>query len=1018
MQYPDPARVPRVSRRRALIALGCAGALSAGVAAVGSPISPVSAADGDTKIQILSFNDFHGHVESGTPGSIDGSFRGPAAGGAEFLSAKLTELRGERVDGETFTVAAGDLIGGSPFFSGLFHDEPSVESLNAMGLDFSGVGNHEFDEGVAELLRMQNGGNHPVDGGYFDDYDASTPEIDEFGGADFQWLAANVTEIAPDGVDDFEDSIPDYTIETAADGKKIAFIGMTLEGTDELVSASGIAGFTFDDEIVAGNAAVTAIKNEDPTVEAIIVMLHEGGIPTPFAINGCAGISGPINTIAEGLDAEIDAIVTGHTHQPYTCSLDDPEGDPRPVTSAFSFGRVVTEITLELDDQGEVDRDTFEMFNHPVLQNLPTDDPEVFEDAATDPAVTAIIDRWSPLASDVGAQPVGTIIETIARGGDPAGSDRGVESAAGNLVADAQLAATAEIGAVVAFMNPGGVRTDLVFEANADVIGDAEGVVTFGEAFEFQPFNNTMFVLPMTGAQIISVLEEQCQPGGSSRPVLHLGVSDGFTYDLELTLQDGVCTAVDVSNVQLNGVDLVDDDEYLVAVNNFLAEGGDNFNTFAEVEFTDQLPGPQDIDALTDYFEANPALAAPSTDRVDETITTLQSSLVSVDPARLIDTRTGENNVTTDGEDEGAGRIDAGTEVELKVTERGNVSSDADAVQLNIGVITPSDSGFVTVYPCGADRPQASNINFDSGATVSNAVFSGVGDDGAVCIYTSAEAHLIADVTSYVPAGGSPVALDPARLLETRTGENNTTTDGEFQGDDRVAAGETVQLDVTERGGVPADATAVVLNVGAVRPSADGFVTVYTCGEDLPQASNVNYVDGGVVSNSVTAQITDGEVCIYTSAETHLIADVNGYVPVGGSPVAIEPARLLETRDTETAATVDGTFEGDGPVGIDGVELTVAGRGGVPAGAATVSLNVGAIRPDGKGFITVYPCGEDRPQASNVNFEGGDIISNAVSAKVGEDGKVCIYSSVPTEMIVDVTAAVTPPVPAFPGDDS
>ncbi len=212
---------------------------------VASVAPQVSAAPGDEKVQILSFNDYHGHVQDDTAGSIDGDRDNPAGGG-EYLSAKLTELRDASSANDTFTVAAGDLIGGSPFFSGLFHDEPSVESLNEMDLDYSGVGNHEFDEGTDELLRMQNGGCFDLDGDMApvgtDDADDCYFPASPYAGADFQWLAANVTEDAPDGTDDFEDSIPDWAIETTAGGNKIAFIGMTLEGTDELVAASGIAG--------------------------------------------------------------------------------------------------------------------------------------------------------------------------------------------------------------------------------------------------------------------------------------------------------------------------------------------------------------------------------------------------------------------------------------------------------------------------------------------------------------------------------------------------------------------------------------------------------------------------------------------------------------------------------------------------------------------------------------------------------------------------------------------------------
>ncbi len=506
-----------------LAALGCV----ATTFVVGSA-APVTAAPGDT-VQILSFNDYHGHVKDDTAGSIDGSFGGPAAGGGEYLAAKLAELRAGSTATASFTVAAGDLIGGSPFFSGLFHDEPSVESLNEMGLDISGVGNHEFDEGVEELLRMQNGGCHPVDGCYFTDYDPDTAGDQEFGGADFQWLAANVIDDAtnePIDLDDGEgdhDDLGGYSL-VDVNGTEIAFIGMTLDGTDELVAASGIADVTFEDEVTTANTLVGEIQTDHPGVEAIFVLLHEGGVPSPFAINGCQGISGPIVDINDGLDAEIDGIISGHTHQPYTCSLLDPDDDPRPVVSAWEYGKVVTELNFTLDAQGDVDRSTVTMMNHEVLQS----------DLTADAAVTAVIDKWQPLADAKGNDPVGKISETITRGGDPTGSDRGVESAAGNLVADAQLAFAQNVDpdVDVAFMNPGGVRSDLEFPQSAS---EGDGVVTYGESFTFQPFNNTMHILDMTGEQIVSVLEEQCQPGDSSRPVLHLGVSDGFTYTLDIT---------------------------------------------------------------------------------------------------------------------------------------------------------------------------------------------------------------------------------------------------------------------------------------------------------------------------------------------------------------------------------------------------------------------------------------------------------------------------------------------------
>jgi 5'-nucleotidase len=541
-------------------------------------------------LQLLAFNDYHGHVRGDEAGTI-GTER---AGGGQYLAAKLNQLRAGKTN--TLTVAAGDLVGGSPFFSGLFHDEPSVESLNAMNLDVSSVGNHEFDEGVTELLRKQHGGCHPVDGCYFPDQ--------PFAGADFQWLAANVVDEAG------QTPLPPYWI-TQYGGVKVAFIGMTLEATDTLVSASGIQGYDFLDEADTANALVPLLRADG--VRAIIVLLHEGGIPDPLTINGCEGISGPIVAINDALDPQIDAVITGHTHMPYNCVLNG-----RFVTSAYSYGRVVSELNLVLDKRTrDIRRDLSTVTNHPVIQTQLTPDP----------AVTAVIDKWAPLADSAGNRPVGRITAAINRGGT-GGSDRGVESPAGNLVADVQLWATSAAGAQLALMNPGGVRTDLTFPSSS--AGEGDGVVTFGEASSFQPFRNRLYTFPMTGAQIEGVLREQCQPAGSSRPFLHLGVSTGLTYDLTkafapvdhdnnpATAPVNSCVSISVTNIVLNGVPLDPTATYKVTANSFLADGGDNFVTFRQVSTALRVDGGDDLLALVNYFGAFSPVAPPPIDRVNE----------------------------------------------------------------------------------------------------------------------------------------------------------------------------------------------------------------------------------------------------------------------------------------------------------------------------------------------------------------------------------------------------------------
>ncbi len=252
----------------------------------------------------------------------------------------------------------------------------------------------------------------------------------------------------------------------------------------------------------------------------------------------------------------------------------------------------------------DVRRDLSSATNHLVEREALTPDPEI----------TAVIDKWWPYFNEAGNTAIGTISADVNRGGNPTGSDRGVESPAGNLVADAQLWATSANGAQIAFMNPGGVRSDLTY---AESSGEGDGVVTFGEAFTFQPFGNTLFTFPMTGAEIQSVLEEQCQPPSASRPFLHLGVSEGFTYDLSKTIDSGVCVSITVSNMKLKGVAIDPNKIYHVTANNFLADGGDNFNTFGALTGT-RLDGGNDLTALINYLGTFSPVAPPSTDRVNE----------------------------------------------------------------------------------------------------------------------------------------------------------------------------------------------------------------------------------------------------------------------------------------------------------------------------------------------------------------------------------------------------------------
>ena len=536
-------------------------------------VAPAAAAPRPVEVQLLALNDFHGHLESTTPGAIqltpDAASRMPA-GGAEYLATHLRRL--EATNKNTLIVSAGDLIGASPLISALFHDEPTIEAMNLIGLDLNAVGNHEFDEGAAELRRMQEGGCH-ADGCF---------GSDGFAGADFGFLAANVVDRVSR-----EPLFAPYAIRKFK-GIKVGFIGMTLEGTPDIVSQAGIRDLEFLDEADTANRYARELR-ERYGVRAIVVLLHEGGLQAPpFGVNSCNGISGPIVDIVSRTSRAVDLFVTGHTHQPYNCLIDG-----RPVTSASSFGRLVTDLDLTLDRRS---KDVVEVRanNRAISQDV---------ERAAD--LSSLIGRYSALAAPLANRVIGRISAAITRAGDDSG-----ENAAGNLIADAQLAATRDAGAVAAFMNPGGVR--------ADIAGDGE--VTYGDAFSVQPFGNSLVTMTLTGAQIAEMLKQQWCDQTSPRVLL---ASHGLTYTwdagvaAEITGTPCGGAASPISELRIAGDPLAAEGTYRITVNSFLADGGDRF--FVLRSGSDRAGGPLDLDALEGYLAPSltgEAVAPPALDRV------------------------------------------------------------------------------------------------------------------------------------------------------------------------------------------------------------------------------------------------------------------------------------------------------------------------------------------------------------------------------------------------------------------
>jgi 5'-nucleotidase len=380
---------------------------------------------------------------------------------------------------------------------------------------------------------------------------------------------------------------PAYKIR-AFNGVQIAFIGMTLEGTPSIVTPSGISELNFLDEADTVNALIPELKQRG--IESIVVLIHEGGLPAALDYNGCNGVSGPILDIVDRLDDEVDVVISGHTHQPYNCAIDG-----KLVTSAYSFGRIVTKVDLTID------RNTGDVVTKVADNRIVT------RDVPKDPFQTALISKYNAIAAPLANRVIGSITTNITRTANAAG-----ESALGDLIADGQLDATNDPGlgdAVIAFMNPGGIRADLTYAGSP--AGEGDGNVTYGEMFTVQPFGNSMVTMTLTGAQIERVLEEQFA-GCTLATARILQVSTGFTYTWKAS--GPVCDKVDPATIMLNGVIINPAASYRVTVNSFLADGGDSFPTLKLG--TDRLGGEVDTDAFEKYLSANSPYAPVTLNRI------------------------------------------------------------------------------------------------------------------------------------------------------------------------------------------------------------------------------------------------------------------------------------------------------------------------------------------------------------------------------------------------------------------
>ncbi|WP_326631517.1 bifunctional metallophosphatase/5'-nucleotidase [Nonomuraea fuscirosea] len=588
---------------RSFLRLALAGAVATGGVLFTTLPADAGKAPKTVPVRLLALNDFHGNLEPPTGSSgrmVDENGNTVDAGGAAYIATHMKGL----TDRNTIAVAQGDLIGATPLVSAAYHDEPSVEFMGKLGLKVAAVGNHEFDEGYTELRRIMNGGCHPVDGcspagkwkgAKFDYVGANvlfknprerTDALAALGGSN----SAKVKQVLADwGVP----ALPPVSIKVM-NGVPIGFIGLVTQTTPSIVTSEGIKDLKFVDEVKAANVASKLLKLVG--VKAQVVLVHEGDqVTAGQSPDACSAVPGAGNRIATQVDAEIDLILSGHSHQAYLCKVKDPAGQDRLYSQGGSFGRVITQVDLRVNTKTrDVERASVVADNHVVTRTVPAD-----------PEISAFVQTWKDRVAPVANRPVGTISADITNTAAPSG-----ESPLGNLIADGQLAATRTGGnAQIALMNPGGVRASLAYTSSP--VNEGDGVVTYGEAFTVQPFNNLMQVVTLTGAQLKTVLEQQFTGGPNNQAFTKiLQPSANFTY----TYSRGAAWGSKVSDMKIDGVPVTDTQTIRVAANNFLVGGGDAFLAFTEG--TELWSGPLDIDAFVDQLGRDNPIAPPATNRI------------------------------------------------------------------------------------------------------------------------------------------------------------------------------------------------------------------------------------------------------------------------------------------------------------------------------------------------------------------------------------------------------------------
>jgi 5'-nucleotidase/UDP-sugar diphosphatase len=1049
-------------RMRRPIRLAAGFAIAAGGLVPLALTQPAQAAPGDPlTVNIIHVNDHHSHLLPNS-GSVDLGTSGGEfdyeVGGWPRVHTKITELAGAVQN--PIKIHAGDAITGTLFYT-LFDGEADAAMMNYTCFDAFEVGNHEFDSGDDGLVTFLDYLNDPDGDGDDTNDPCNTPVL----GANVLPAAGTPLNPDPDPAVTDDDYLAPYWIEEVtdsnADTQRVGFIGLDIAQKTK-VSSSPLETTEFADEVATAQQYVAELT--DPAfpggpIENIVLVTHYGyendlalaaQVPEIDAIIG--GDSHSLLGSASNFGPFID-----ETDGLYPTVTQNADGDDVCVVQAWQYSNIVGHLELGLQNGavtgcggsphmlvGNFTR-TPEGSDEPVpiegaelteIENEITGLTSV-DIVEPDAGAVALLATYAGQVEELAQEQIGTATEPLClnrlpgdtRSAGICATDQVSESGARadvhggfmqQVVTDAFLARA--FRADVALQNAGGVRIAL-----------PAGPISVADAYENLPFANTLVEADLTGAEILATLESAVanflDEGGSDGSYPY---GSGLRWDVDLTKPAGERFSNVEAQDRATGVwgPIDPTATYTVVTNSFLMGGGDGYTPFKtafdEGRFVDTgLDYAQSfIDWIVEDAGGQVSVPAPDEFSTQSFVPAGGEIMAPLNPTRMADTRPKTSptvGTTFDGVGEGGGPVvPGGNPLVVQIGGRGVVPPTATAVSINVTATESTGEGYFTIWSCDGTKPVASSVNYDSDKSIANSVIVPLSADGTVCIATGVSAaHVIVDVTGWSASHPAYTELEPARLLDTRpqiSATSGVTVDGLHRNQGPLDPGERIVLPVVGRGGVPEGTVAVALNLTSTGSAGPGYLIMWPCDADKPVASTVNYVDFRAIANSIVVPVAaDGTICIESGvAATDVVADVTGAYAATDDFGGVVPARLADTRPETSptvGTTVDGVGQGGGPLEPGEIlTIQVTGRGApgslVPDDANVVALNLTATEASGPGHLTAWPCDQDMPVASSLNYLGSmHNAANGIVVDLSADGTVCVAAGVSSAHVVaDVNA--------------